>query len=68
MKGDRVYLIINDNRGIYFVCLGLGMFWECTSDRSKAREFPRRRDASRMLTSTGKQHEGWRIVAARRLN
>ena len=57
------WIIFHDDRNLYFVLLGLGLFWECSNERRRAREFSTRKAAAKMLTSTGKNREGWRVLA-----
>lgn len=61
----KVYVIYDDSRDIYFIHLGLGLFWECGS-RERAREFTTRKAAATMLTRTGKNRQGWRVLTVER--
>lgn len=68
MAGDggspraRHFVIYHDTRNIYFVRLGLGVFWECASNIGHAHVFTTRAQAAKVLTANGKQHYGWRVI------
>ena len=49
---------------LYFIRLGLGVFWECSSDLAEAKRFTRRADASKVLRESGKARQGWRVIPA----
>lgn len=49
---------------MWFVRLGLGIFWECTTKSDEARSFARRAEAVKMLKGCGKDRQGWRVVPA----
>ncbi len=58
------YVIYDDSRSYWFVRLGLGMFWECTSERSDAKEFETRAKAAKVMQAAGKHRDGWRVLQA----
>lgn len=60
----RGYVITRESASgpIYFVRLGLGLFWECTSAVCEAKRFDRLTAASKVLRASGKASQGWRII------
>jgi hypothetical protein len=55
------FVIYDDSRDIYFIQLGLGIFWEC-GERSRAKKFANRAAAVKVMQSAGKHKQGWRVV------
>lgn len=55
------WVIYDDSRDLYFVHLGLGLFWECGS-RERAKLFTTRAAAAKVLTANGKHRQGWRVI------
>lgn len=70
--GKSAYVITRDETGptigspLYFIRLGLGIFWECTTRLDDARRFASRRDASAVLVRSGKHRQGWRVIPVAR--
>ena len=60
------WLIVRDgaDRLVYFIRIGLGIFWECTHNEAEARKFSTRAAASKVLIGSGKNRQGWRVVKA----
>ena len=56
------YVLYCDRLDAWFMCIRLGMFWEC-GPRETAREFSTRRQAVKVLQAHGKHREGWRVLA-----
>ena len=56
------WIIFHDDRNLYFVQLGLGLFWECDTHKERARQFSTRKAAAQMLALTAKNREGWRVI------
>ena len=61
----RFVLIRDDLDGalVYFIRIGLGIFWECGPKSDEAKKFSTRAAAVKILHATGKHREGWRVLA-----
>jgi hypothetical protein len=64
-RSRNVFVIVREDgsQPLYFLRLGLGIFWECSHNVGEARHFTTRAAASRVLTTNGKHRQGWRVVA-----
>ena len=61
------YIIIHDDLHgdlVYFIRLGLGIFWECSPKPEEAKRFVTRSAAVKILHASGKHRQGWRVVVA----
>jgi len=56
------FVIYHDSRDLYYVRLGLGVFWECASNIGQAFVFKSRARAADVLIKNGKHREGWRVI------
>jgi hypothetical protein len=65
------FVIVQDGEFglVYFVRVGLGVFWECSQGelgRQERKIFSTRAAAARVLHKYGKHRQGWRILPAER--
>lgn len=56
------FLIYDDKRDLYFVQLGIGIFWEC-GPRDMAKTFSVRHAAVKIMQKCGKHLDGWRVIS-----
>lgn len=57
-----MFVLFDDSRSLYFVQLGLGIFWECTHEVARAKRFVKRSHAVKVLQANGKHRQGWRVI------
>jgi hypothetical protein len=65
MASERKFVLMRETGDgpIYYKLLAFGLFWECTSDVDAACKFSTRARASKLLVRSGKNRDGWRVVA-----
>jgi hypothetical protein len=58
------FVIVRDDpdRLLYFIRLGLGVFWECGHNEDEARKFVTRARAAEVMQKAGKHRQGWRVL------
>ena len=65
---DTQFVIMrDDDPAVYFIRVGLGIFWECSDRLRDAKRFTTRSQAARVLIRNGKNRLGWYIEATDRL-